>query len=58
MHRSGYLLNFEDRFGSLDERRWLPLYLPQWSSRERARARFEPGAGLTLRIDDDQTLVT
>jgi len=30
MHRSGYLLNFEDRFRSLDERRWLPLYLPQW----------------------------
>jgi hypothetical protein len=37
----GYELEFEDSFNgdALDERRWLPYYLPQWSTRERAAAR-------------------
>jgi hypothetical protein len=36
---------FEDRFEGpeLDARKWLPHYLPQWSSRERASARYEVG---------------
>jgi hypothetical protein len=40
---------------ALDETRWLPYYLPHWSSRERAAARYEVGGGaLRLRIDADQ----
>ena len=57
MDRDAYELEFEDAFDgpSLDERRWLPYYLPQWSSRERAAARYEIGGGLLrLRIDADQ----
>ena len=51
-------LEFEDTFeGSrLDESRWLPYYLPHWSSRERARARYEMrDGGLHLLIDADQS---
>jgi hypothetical protein len=54
---AGYELEFEDTFDAptLDERRWLPYYLPQWSSRERAAARLETGGGrLRLRIGADQ----
>jgi hypothetical protein len=50
-------LVFEDDFGGdeLDTSRWLPYYLPQWSSRERATARYTVGDGhLRLRIDADQ----
>ena len=48
---------FEDTFenGTLDPGRWLPWYLPQWSSRERAAARYEVGGGrLRLLIAADQ----
>jgi Glycosyl hydrolases family 16 len=39
----------------LDRARWLPSYLPQWSSRVRAAARYELAGGLLrLRIDEDQ----
>jgi len=31
--------------GTLDRARWLPFYLPHWSSRERAAARYEVGGG-------------
>jgi hypothetical protein len=54
---AAYELEFEDTFDgpTLDERRWIPCYLPQWSSRERAAARYELGDGfLRLRIDADQ----
>lgn len=54
LDRSGYTLDFEDRFAALDERRWLPFYLPQWASREATRARYETGPGLTLLIEADQ----
>lgn len=50
-------LEFEDTFAGpgLDRSRWLPWYLPHWSSRERAAARYEVGGGrLRLRIDADQ----
>ena len=52
-----YELEFEDRFEgpALDERRWLRAYLPQWSSRERAAARYRFGdGGLELLIEEDQ----
>jgi hypothetical protein len=44
-------LAFEDTFEAptLDRSRWLPFYLPHWSSRERAAARYELGEG-TLRL--------
>lgn len=50
-------LEFEDTFDGarLDESKWLPSYLPQWSSRERAAARYHLRDGcLRLRIDADQ----
>ncbi|MDP8955647.1 MAG: glycoside hydrolase family 16 protein [Actinomycetota bacterium] len=50
-------LDFEDEFDgdSLDLTRWLPYYLPHWSSRERSRARYEVGGGeLRLLIEEDQ----
>jgi hypothetical protein len=55
--KAGYELEFEDRFDGpgLDETRWLPYYLPQWSSREAAAARYRVGdGGLRLRIEADQ----
>jgi hypothetical protein len=54
---NAYELEFEDTFDgpTLDERRWIACYLPQWSSRERAAARYEVGGGrLRLLIDADQ----
>lgn len=50
-------LEFEDGFDgdSLDPARWLPCYLPQWSSRERSAARYTLGDGcLSLLIEADQ----
>lgn len=54
LDRTGYTLDFEDRFATLDTSRWLPFYLPQWASRESTRAHYEVGPGLTLLIDEDQ----
>jgi hypothetical protein len=54
---SGYELDFEDRFGgdTLDQTRWLPYYLPHWSSREQSAARYELAGGhLHLLIAADQ----
>ncbi|MGZ4379387.1 MAG: glycoside hydrolase family 16 protein, partial [Gaiellaceae bacterium] len=50
-------LEFEDTFegATLDPARWLPFYLPHWSSRERAAARYELCDGvLRLRIEARQ----
>ena len=50
-------LEFEDTFDGdeLDPDRWLPYYLPHWSSRERSRARYQVGGGLLrLLIEADQ----
>ena len=50
-------LDFEDTFdgGALDTDRWLPHYLPQWSSRDRSAARYELRDGcLRLQITADQ----
>jgi hypothetical protein len=52
-----YELEFEETFdeGALDLSRWIPHYLPQWSSRERSAARYEVGGGcLRLQIAADQ----
>jgi Glycosyl hydrolases family 16 len=52
-----YELEFEDSFEgeALDPDRWLPYYLPHWSSRERAAARYEVRDGsLRLLIEADQ----
>jgi Glycosyl hydrolases family 16 len=52
-----YELAFEDTFNDdeLDLGKWIPYYLPQWSSRERAAARYEVGGGfLRLRIEEGQ----
>ena len=50
-------LEFEDTFDgeTLDTARWLPYYLPHWSSRKRSAARYAVGDGfLRLRIEEDQ----
>lgn len=54
---AGRRLVFEERFDDPDglDRRWIPHYLPQWSSRERSRARWRlSSAGLHLLIEADQ----
>jgi len=55
--KSHYLLEFCDEFSesSVDEGKWVPFYLPQWSSRNLAAANhsFEDGH-LVLKIDADQ----
>ena len=62
LDRSNYELTLDEQFDGpvLDERAWLPVYLPQWSSRDRTAARYDVGGatggtGLRLRIDQDQT---
>lgn len=57
MERPGYLLEFQDEFAgsSLDEAKWIPHHLPQWSSRRLSAANFCFDDGhLELRIDADQ----
>jgi Glycosyl hydrolases family 16 len=52
-----YELEFEDTFAgdALDERRWIPHYLPHWSTWERSAARYEVGGGrLRLLIEANQ----
>jgi hypothetical protein len=64
LDRSRYELVVDERFDgpALDTARWVPHYLPQWSTPERSAARYALGGsgtdagtpGLTLRIDHDQ----
>jgi hypothetical protein len=57
LDRTGYQLEFEDDFDQpgLDLTRWLPYYLPQWSSRRASAARYDLADSLLrLRIDHDQ----
>jgi Glycosyl hydrolases family 16 len=57
LDRTGYALEVEDTFQGpgLNERLWVPWYLPQWSSRRASAARYTVGeGGLRLRIDADQ----
>lgn len=53
----GYELEFADEFDGhdLDRGRWLPAYLPHWSSRARAAASYRVGGGrLVLEITEGQ----
>lgn len=55
--KPGYRLDFRDEFNgtALDPGKWVPFYLPHWSSREQSRSRYELAGGtLSLRIDADQ----
>jgi hypothetical protein len=57
LDRSAYVLDFDESFAApnLDRSRWLPHYLPQWSTRAQSAARYEiRDATLRLRIDEDQ----
>ncbi len=57
MSATGYELEFSDDFRgpALDRSKWLPFYLPHWSSRERAAAHYTTGPdGLTLSIGPEQ----
>jgi hypothetical protein len=57
LDRQGYVLELEETFQqpTLDERLWIPHYLPHWSSREASAARYDVGDGLLqLKIEQDQ----
>jgi hypothetical protein len=57
LDRLDYHLEFHDEFDgdTLDTDRWIPYYLPQWSSREQSAPRYALGDGtLSLRIEADQ----
>jgi hypothetical protein len=57
LDRTGYELEVEDGFNRslLNERLWIPYYLPQWSSRARSAARYALNDGtLRLLIESDQ----
>jgi len=57
LDRHQYELEVEDGFEApeLDRRLWLPYYLPHWSSRAAAAARYEVGKGqLRLWVEPDQ----
>ncbi|GAA2738230.1 family 16 glycosylhydrolase [Actinocorallia aurantiaca] len=57
LDKPGYTLDFSEEFDgtTLDTDRWLPYYLPHWTSeREKAKARYTIADGvLTERIDAD-----
>jgi hypothetical protein len=55
--RTGYELTFDENFvaPALNPARWVPHYLPHWTTPERSAARFSLRRGLLrLRIDADQ----
>ena len=55
--KPGYRLEFGDTFQdtTLDTNKWLPFYLPQWSNKNLAAARYSlPGHCLRLHIEADQ----
>jgi hypothetical protein len=57
INKPGYLLEWNDEFDSpeLDTDKWLPYYLPHWSSRERSRPRYTfRDSMLILQITEDQ----
>ena len=57
LDRAAFELVFADDFtgDGLDEDRWLPHYLPHWTTPERSRARYLTGPdGLRLLIEADQ----
>jgi hypothetical protein len=57
LSKAAYELEVEDDFrgSQLNERLWIPYYLPQWSSRTASAARYSLGeGGLRLLIEADQ----
>jgi hypothetical protein len=57
LDRSGLVLEFEDAFEgpTLDEHKWIPAYLPHWSTPDRTGARYEIRDGrLRLLIEAGQ----
>ncbi len=57
VEKPGYRLDFCDDFQTttLDTTKWLPFYLPQWSTKHLAAARYSlPGHSLQLHIEADQ----
>ncbi|NLH00009.1 MAG: glycoside hydrolase family 16 protein [Chloroflexi bacterium] len=57
LEKPGYVLEFHDEFDGpeLDTRKWVPYYLPQWSSRAQSAPRYEIRQGqLRLQITRDQ----
>jgi hypothetical protein len=57
LDRTRFALEFEDLFSSkhVEAGRWVPHYLPQWTTPDRSAARFDVLDGaLRLRIDADQ----
>ena len=57
LEKTGYILEFSDEFDgpSIDTNKWVPYYLPHWSSRAQSipRYHFEDG-NLVLQITKDQ----
>jgi len=56
-NKPGYVLEFDEDFSSdtLDTSRWVPYYLPQWSSRERSQPKYVVRKGqLVLFIEEAQ----
>src|SRR3954451_6701918 len=57
LDRTGFQLVFDEDFtgDTLDLQRWIPHYLPHWTTPERSAARYDLSRGrLRLRIDTDQ----
>ena len=57
LHKPGYALEWHDEFEApeLDTNKWLPYYLPQWSSRERSAPKYTYREGmLVMQITKDQ----
>lgn len=57
LEKPGYTLEFHDEFDAptLNTSKWLPFYLPHWSSRSQSAPRYTLGNGnLVLQITQDQ----
>lgn len=57
LEKPGYRLDFHDEFDgpTLDTAKWLPYYLPQWSSRTQSAPRYHfEDSALVLEIQPDQ----
>jgi hypothetical protein len=57
LRREGYILEWNDEFDSfaLDTTKWIPYYLPQWSSREQSKPNYLLHNGtLVLQITHEQ----
>lgn len=55
--KPSYILDFNEEFdqSTIDTAKWIPYYLPQWSSREKSRPSYELANGqLILKITKDQ----